>query len=49
MEGGAFRAYCFLADSADERILLFDSELLLKDLFFDGVSRFLNLQRYISL
>ena len=42
-------AYIFFADSAEERILLFESELLLKDRFFEGVSKFLNLQRYISL
>jgi hypothetical protein len=48
-QGGVLLAYIFFADSAEERILLFESELLLKDRFFEGVSKFLNLQRYISL
>lgn len=49
IDGGVLRAaYCFLADS-ELRIRLRERELLLKDLFFEGVSKFLNLQRYISL
>lgn len=39
----------FFAESNEDLILLFDRELLEKDLFLDGVSKFLNLQRYISL
>lgn len=48
-QGGVLLAYIFFADSAEDRILLLESELLLKDLFLEGVSKFLNLQRYISL
>lgn len=39
----------FFAESSEDLILLLERELLVNDLFLEGVSRFLNLQRYISL